>query len=202
MKGAITMNAQYMQELRRELENAGAADERILDIIEMVSNRYEIRRNEVVFTQADKDETVQMLNEYIRSRRGEGLSEKTLKLYGNRVKDFANWCNKPIGKVQKSDIQAYLREYENTHHVIRRTMETYRIALCCFFKWASGEEMIERNPSDGIRKIKYTKRPRKALTSDQMAMMKGCCQNAKELAIIETMYSTGCRIAELASLKL
>lgn len=54
----------------------------------------------------------------------------------------------------------------------------------------------------GIRKIKYEKKPRKALTSDQMAQLKGACKDSKELAIIETMYSTGCRIAELACLKL
>lgn len=189
-------------QLRQQLQKSGINCDTAMPIIEQVSSNYDIHKNEVTITQADKQHAARLLCEYIRCRRGEGLSQKTLKLYSSRVKDFVINCNKPIEKVQRSDIQQYLFQYEDTHNVSRRTLQTYRIALLAFFKWASTEQLIEKNPMDGVRKIKYQRKPRKALTSDQMAQLKGSCCNAKELAIIETMYSTGCRIAELAKLKL
>ncbi|WP_088069993.1 tyrosine-type recombinase/integrase [Gottfriedia luciferensis] len=65
------------------------------------------------------------------------------------------------------------------------------------FRWAHEEGNIERNPSSKLKEPKAGIRIPKFLTEKEIEHLREACQTAKEQAIIEFMYSTGCRIGEI-----
>lgn len=60
---------------------------------------------------------------------------------------------------------------------------------------------ISKNPCKQIHPIKYEAKLREPLTGVEMELIRDACQTRREKAIIETFYSTGCRVSELAILK-
>lgn len=60
---------------------------------------------------------------------------------------------------------------------------------------------ISHNPCKQIHPIKYEAKLREPLTGVEMELIRDACQTRREKAIIETFYSTGCRVSELAILK-
>lgn len=60
---------------------------------------------------------------------------------------------------------------------------------------------MSKNPCAGIKSIQYEVQPREPLSDIQMETVRSCCISLREKAIIETLYSTGCRVSELARLK-
>lgn len=75
-----------------------------------------------------------------------------------------------------------------------------RSIICTFFCWASTEGYIATNPAVTVRPIKYSRVPRKALTQKELEIVRRAVRTDRDLAIVETLYSTGCRVAELCSI--
>lgn len=82
-----------------------------------------------------------------------------------------------------------------------RTLDKYRQMLCWFFGWAHAEEYIQRNPAKSIKAIKHEVKERQALTHLEMEQLRTGCKTPRDRAILEVMYSTGCRVSELCGLK-
>ena len=53
-----------------------------------------------------------------------------------------------------------------------------------------------------IPAIKYEKKPRENLTQLELEYLRQSCQTPRERAIIEFLFSTGCRVSELSGVKL
>lgn len=71
-----------------------------------------------------------------------------------------------------------------------------------FFTWAAAEEWVEKNPMLRVEKIKINYKPEEALTDEQLELVRYCCKTKREKALIEFLYSTGCRIAEACALNI
>ena len=52
-----------------------------------------------------------------------------------------------------------------------------------------------------IKPIKFEKKPRQPLTQIELEYIRQACQTPKERAMVEFMYSTGCRVSEMAVVK-
>ena len=52
-----------------------------------------------------------------------------------------------------------------------------------------------------IQAIRYEKKPRQNLTQLELEYLRTGCQTSRDRAIIEFLYSTGCRVSELAGVK-
>lgn len=70
-----------------------------------------------------------------------------------------------------------------------------------FLDWCRQEGYIPSNPCDRIRPIKYETKPRTPLTDLELEIVRDACKNYRERALVELLYSTGCRVSELAILK-
>src|SRR5690606_18435660 len=70
-----------------------------------------------------------------------------------------------------------------------------------FFGWLVKEELLLRDPSAKINAPKKPKRLPKALSVEELEMVRESCETLRERALIETMYSTGCRLSEIANMK-
>lgn len=146
--------------------------------------------------------TLEVVKMYLASCRASGFSEGTLKNKFFLLMNFFKMVQKPIDYVDTLDVRKFLCAWQNERKVTNRTLDKYRQTLNAFFIWCVEEDVILSNPCKKVKAIKYEKRKRKALTQFDLERLRNSCKNPREKAIIEFMYSTGCRIAELTNLKL
>lgn len=142
------------------------------------------------------------VDSYIISRKISGLSEKTLYLYRMVLKDFFLTVRKAPSDITANDIRAYLYMYQSKHDVSNRTLDSKRNVICGYFNWLAAEEYICKNPAINIKPIKYERKHKKAMTQLDLEKIRAVCETKREKAIVEVLYSTGCRVSELEHLNI
>ena len=141
------------------------------------------------------------LQEYVVAKKIEGKSDRTIKQYAMQVTNFIDFARKDVHDIQKGDVMAYL--YKKQQDGVKDiTIDNIRICLNAFYEWLVLCDYIQKNPCATIGRIKYEKDTRKPIGAVDMEKLRKACKNEKERAIIEVFYSTGCRVSELAHLKI
>lgn len=148
-----------------------------------------------------KDVIPPVLKSYIASKGLEGLSETSLKNYYSCLRNFFEMVEKSPEEISTNDIRMFLATYKMQRKVSDRTIDKYRQVLNAFFNWLTDEEYITKNPCRTIKDIKYEVKPRKALTRFQLERLRRMCKDDRELAIVDVLFSTGCRVSELVNMK-
>lgn len=137
------------------------------------------------------------LTAYVAQRKQEGLSPYTLKAYGLQI----GLLIRDLGDPEASDVTTEMLRGHLAPHVDRlkpASMAHKVRAIRGFFKWMHEDaEIIPRNPALKIREPKLGQRIPKALDVDELELMRDACRSAFERALVETFYSTGCRVGEL-----
>jgi integrase/recombinase XerD len=139
---------------------------------------------------------------FLKDKNRQGLSPITIDNYQLHLKIFTSRIeNKPINEITKEDIVEYLDDRESDPGVnAKSTIETIRSVLRSFFEWLCEEQIIEENPMLRIKPYKVGKTIAKALTVEELELFRESCATPREKAMVETMYSTGCRLSEISAL--
>lgn len=136
---------------------------------------------------------------YLASKKIDGLSQNTLENYSRHLNKFAMSMRKNVEDITTMDVRMYLSAYAKTG-VKNSTIGTETDILRAFFKWLEDEEYINKSPLRKIKPIKVEKRLRKALTNEEMEILREGCKTYRERAMLEFFYSTGCRLEEVEQL--
>ncbi len=142
---------------------------------------------------------------YLQSARR--LSTHTLKGYRRDLELFLRFCEtRRIDTASQVDVAA-IRHFVSDRRAggaSGRTIQRQLSALRTLFNYLVREGLCDNNPALGIQAPKSPKRLPKALSPEQMEqMLSGPTDNwieARDQAIAELFYSSGLRLAELASL--
>lgn len=172
----------------------------MISVLDRVAAGYEITKRECGLTIYDGGlpEPVRL---YLVCKKMAGLSQNTLENYQLVLSVFFMMIRKPIGSVTSNDIRMWLFAYQKGRDISARTLDKYRAIITRFFSWALDEGYISSNPSRNVEPIKFEVKPREALTQIQLEYIRKACLSERDLAIVETLYSTGCRVSELAALR-
>lgn len=81
------------------------------------------------------------------------------------------------------------------------TLDKFRQIINGFYDWCVNEEYFSKNPCKNIKEIKFEQKPVRALTRMQLEQLRRACKDERELAIVDVLYSTGCRVNELVNMK-
>ena len=100
-----------------------------------------------------------------------------------------------------STVGGPLNEKNAVAAISARTLDKYREYIARFFSWANSEGYISKDPAKSIPAIKHEVTPRVALSQVELEYLRSACETPRETAIVEMLYSTGCRVSELAGLK-
>ena len=162
---------------------------------EEVLNNYEIDKR----TPSDLSEDLMgNIDLYIFSKRIEGLSELTLDDYYRELVLMDYTIHKPTVLITTADIRSYLAT--NKTNMTSTTGKKLSV-IKSFFAWLVDEEIILKNPATRIKQVKQPNRLPKALTSLELEMIREECYSFRERALVEVMYSTGCRLSEVSNMK-
>ena len=101
-----------------------------------------------------------------------------------------------------ADIRVYLYKYQKEHGISNRTLDCRRTIICGYFNWMAAEEYICKNPAINIEPIKYERKHKKAMSQLDLEKVRLSCGTKREKAIVEVLYSTGCRVTELERLNI
>lgn len=176
-----------------------------LDVLERVLceklNKYEVqeRCTDVV---VHDDSAMGMLKKFLATKRVEGKAESTLEYYDLQIGTFLLNCGRKVHEVSTFDLRFYLSEYKEKRKVKNRTLDNIRKCLSSFFSWLFEEGIIPRNPCRALKNIKYLKEVKKPFSAEELVKIKDACKTRRELALVEFLYSTGCRVSEVVSLNI
>ena len=172
----------------------------ILASMDVISADYEItRKSRELILVGGVPEIVKI---YIASKAIENRSMRTLESYRRILSNFFAAVAIPFPNISANDIRAYLYSYKQTHNVNDATLNIMRSVICGFFAWATNEEYIARNPAARIGVISHQPADRHAMTPMELETMRSVCSDLREKALVDLLYSTGCRVSEVADMKI
>ena len=165
---------------------------KLRDVICKVLYDYEVTKAEKGLVVSDLEEKIFI---YLQNLKIEGKSYETMKNYYYTLKAFSKIIIKPVNAIDLQDLRMYVAQFSNNHS--KSTVNTLTSNLKSFFKWLAAEEYIAKNPAVRLKQIKLPKRLRKSLTADELERLRDVCKTTRERALLEFIFSTGCRVGEV-----
>lgn len=151
------------------------------------------------------------------AKKVEGLSERSLKYYRTVIDKFLQTVQKSLAVLTADDIRWYLAKRQMQDKVTAVTANSERRVLHSFFGWLTDEQYIERNICKSIKAIKTKKTKKKAFTEVELQKIRDEClkirgletcmkskaeeEQKRNIALVEFLLSTGCRVGEVSGLK-
>lgn len=194
------MNATFIGEVLKQLE--GKFDEKQLKTIERtlyksLKNK-EIREKKVVLPKDNHE----ALDFFIAAKKIEGCSIKSLNYYYTTLVKMFVKIDVIYFSITTEDIRSYLSDYQENSGVSKATIDNMRRIISSFFSWLENEDYIMKSPARRIRKVRVGKIVKEIYTEENIELMRQNCKNARDLAIIDMLYSTGMRVGELVRLNI
>lgn len=150
----------------------------------------------------DQAISLDILSEYIDSCRYEKMSTGTIENYQLVIGKMLRKLQLPIEEITTNDLRTYLHHYQLERNVGDSTLNKYREYIRSFFKWCCNEGYATKNPAVNLKPVRSEKKQKEFLTQTDLEYIRQACKTKRDLAIVEVLYSTGCRVSELCNLRI
>lgn len=150
----------------------------------------------------DRSNLPRRVEAFLAAKRIDGCRPKTIKGYRERLKMFMTQCSKPVQQITTDDLREYLAYLVDERHLMDNSVQAHINTLRSFFSWLVDEDNIRKSPMRKIKSLKIDKlRSRHPLTVEQLELVRDGCRGYKEKALVEFLVSSGCRVSEVAGLR-
>jgi site-specific recombinase XerD len=143
----------------------------------------------------------ELWNLYKADKRILGFSPHTIKAYSLQL----NVLTREIGDLELEDVTLpLLKEYlAKQSERLKASSLGHRIRFIrSIFRYAFEEGYIPRNPTLKLKEPKSGKRIPKFLIEEDVIHLKISCQSLRDHALLQFLYSTGCRVGEVHRLNI
>ncbi len=168
--------------------------------IRIVLNDYDISPKCTEIVLANDDKRQKAIQMFIVTKKVEGCTDSTIRYYMGTLKRFFNEINYCLEEITADQIRYYLAIRSTRDKLSKTSQDNELRVLKSFFKWCSGEEYIERNPTENIKAVKKEKRIKRPFSETELELIREKAGNKRDRAIVEVLYSTGVRVSELCGM--
>ena len=198
------MYEQFKNELTTQLSLAQVNTDvinKIWTCLDIVAYNYDFNVKETQLVPYN-NELPKLAQEFLVVKSIGGLSKKTLYNYKLYLEIFFFTIKKSPEQIKKLDIEIFLYKYQQERCITNRSLDKVLDCLKSFFSWLYQSEYIDRNPAASVHSIKCEKVRQDYLTEEELEVVRRNCTTLREKALIELLFSTGCRIAEIVNMKI
>ncbi len=155
-----------------------------------------------------------LLEIWLKEREIQNQSKHTLQAYERDVADFLEFCavqQLALNDVEATDLRQFLAEKVEQHGLSSSSLQRMLSSIRQFMKWAEQAQYLAFNPADDFQ-LKRQSRPLPGMVDietvnqilDQPAPESEVQQQMwlRDKAILELLYSSGLRLAEIQSLRI
>lgn len=155
-----------------------------------------------------------LLEIWLKEREIQNQSKHTLQAYERDVADFLEFCTiqqLALNDVEATDLRQFLAEKVEQHGLSSSSLQRMLSSIRQFMKWAEQAQYLAFNPADDFQ-LKRQSRPLPGMVDietvnqilDQPAPETEAQQQMwlRDKAILELLYSSGLRLAEIQSLRI
>lgn len=142
------------------------------------------------------------LKMFIDAKQIEGCSERTPQYYKMTVEHLLATLDVPVRKMTTDEIRSYLANYQQRNNCSKVTVDNVRRNISSFFSWLEEEDYILKSPMRRIHKIKTKQSVKETISDEMIEKLRDNCECARDLAMIDLLYSTGIRVGELVRLNI
>lgn len=141
--------------------------------------------------------------DFVDSTQLKGLSKARGLFYLDRLTKLAEWVNKDFSAVTKQDVEQLVRHIQAKKYT-EHTKIDYLGTLKRFYRHLKGTQTFPEE----VSWIKSTvpknqeRLPEDLLSQEDVEKMISAAEHIRDKALIATLFETGCRVGELASLRL
>jgi site-specific recombinase XerD len=145
------------------------------------------------------EENSARLEEFVNVLRGDGRSEHTITAYRFAVKDFLDFmCGLEVTEVSHREVREWLH-WLDAQGCGASTIATRKYALSSFFNFLRDFRGAKNSPTRNIPNRRVTKRLPQWLSVEKTQKLLSATDNPRDRAMVEFMWSTGCRPCEICS---
>ena len=141
-----------------------------------------------------------LIENFIAAKKVEGCSDKSISYYKSTIINALKKIEKEVVHVTTDDLRGYLNDYQAESGASKVTVDNIRRILSSFFSWLEEENYIVKSPVRRIHKVKVGKTVKETYTDEALEQMRDHCSNARDLALIDLLASTGMKVGELVKL--
>ena len=137
-------------------------------------------------------------NTFLEVKQQEGFSPYTI--YAYRLQH--ELLVRDLGDLDVAEVSLQLLCTPLSHHShLKSASLGHKIrAIKSLFKWLVEEEILLRNPTMKVNEPKRGKRVPKALTIEELELLRDSCRSLLEHTLVESSFASGCRVAEMQRL--
>lgn len=154
-------------------------------------------------TSIENMDFTRQVNHFLGAKKAEGLAMRTTSNYRLYLTMFSDYIGKQAAEVTANDIRDFITYLSETRGVKTTSIQSVINILRSFFGWMHAEELIHKNPMTKIKSFRIDKKDsRHPLTREQLEMLRNACGTYREKALIEFLYSSGCRLSEAVQINI
>ena len=195
----------FKNELLLALDNVFTSEKELNKfsvVFDEISIRYNIIKKNTDITIYNNNELPDEVKMFFVSKKIQGVAQSSLNRYKLVFEYFFRMFNKNINDITANDLRLFLYNYQVKRNCSNRTMDSMRSCLMSLFSWLNNEDYINKNPCLKVNKIKYEKKVLDTLTQLELEKIRLMSKDKRERALIEVLYSTGCRVSELCNINI
>ena len=155
--------------------------------------------NEAEKTNISNEEFLEM---FLAAKKIEGCSHRTIAYYKVTVEYMFTQITTAVRKITTEEIREYLSNYQKRNNCSNVTIDNIRRNISSFFSWLEEEDYILKSPMKRIHKIKTKTIVKNTISDEAIEKLRDSCEEKRDLAIIDLLYSTGIRVGELVNLNI
>ena len=142
-----------------------------------------------------------VLEDFVRDSTQRGLAPATLTTYRRTSTDFLTFVRGlSLAAIRPRDIRAYLAQLLDLGSS-ENTLRQKLYALRAFFRFAEAIEAVPVSPARAVQTRRMKSRLPKPLSEEEINRLIEAGGSLRDRAVIEFFYATGCRISELAGVR-